>query len=431
MWLLEFIEDKIDFRQYGGFKGNSITHYIIEFINFILSKQDNSDQTAILACMVDFSKAFNRQNHNVLITKLCDMGVPGWLLKIVMAFLTDRRMLVRFKGKKSSIKDLPGGGPQGTLLGLQPFIVLINDAGFEGQKNNTGETITSRKKLKLVNQIHLKYVDDMTFAEAINLPEKLISVPGRPQPDTFHARTGHALPEERSNVFHQLVKTVEYAKKNEMEINYKKTKLMVFNPCTSVDFMPEFMLGGHDLEVVEEMRILGIIIRSDMKWYSNTDSIVTRANKKLWMLRRLKYLGAEDDDLVDIYEKQIRSLLELAVPAWQGSITQGEKMDIERVQKCALYIILGSRYESYKNALKTLTLENLDERRNKLCLKFSKKAEKHDKHSKWFKMNGNPVNTRQMKYKYWEVQYSHTRFKNSPISFLTKVLNEHYSKSKK
>ena len=85
MWLLEYIEDKIDFRQYGGSKGNSITHYLIQFINFILSKQDSTDQVAILACLVDFSKAFNRPNHNILITKLRDMGVPGWLLRIVMA----------------------------------------------------------------------------------------------------------------------------------------------------------------------------------------------------------------------------------------------------------------------------------------------------------------------------------------------------------
>jgi hypothetical protein len=51
MWLLDYIQDKIDFRQYGGLKGNPITHYIIEFINFILSCQDSTDQTAILACM--------------------------------------------------------------------------------------------------------------------------------------------------------------------------------------------------------------------------------------------------------------------------------------------------------------------------------------------------------------------------------------------
>ena len=97
------------FSQNGGLKGNSITHYLIEFIYFILSCQGNTDQTDILAVMVDFSKAFNRQNHNLLITKLSDMGVPAWLLRIVIAFLTDRKMLVQYKGKLSGIKSLTGG----------------------------------------------------------------------------------------------------------------------------------------------------------------------------------------------------------------------------------------------------------------------------------------------------------------------------------
>ena len=86
---------------------------------------------------------------------------------------------------------------------------------------------------------------------------------------------------------------------------------MIFNPCTSVDFMPELCLDDNELEVVDEVRLLGLIIRSDLKWVSNTDNMVTKANKKLWILRRLKYLGAEVSDLVDIYMKQIRSWLHL------------------------------------------------------------------------------------------------------------------------
>ena len=33
-WLLDIIGDKLDIRQYGGIKGNSITHYLIELMNF-------------------------------------------------------------------------------------------------------------------------------------------------------------------------------------------------------------------------------------------------------------------------------------------------------------------------------------------------------------------------------------------------------------
>jgi hypothetical protein len=156
--------------------------------------------------------------------------------------------------------------------------------------------------------------------------------------------------------------TVEYANNIEIKINHKKTKLMVFNPCTSVDFMPEFTLDNQELEVVGEMRLLGLILRADMKWTSNTDNMVKRANKRLWILRRLKNLGAEDEDLVDIYTKQIRSVLLLAVPAWHGGITQAEKFDIERIQKCASRIILEDSYTSYKDALKLLDLESLESR---------------------------------------------------------------------
>ena len=422
---MDYIGEKIDFRQYGGTKGNSITHYLIEFINFILLNQDSIDQTAILACMVDFSKAFNRQNHNLLVTKLSDMGVPAWLLKVVMAFLSGRTMIVRYKGKKSSAKNLPGGGPQGTLLGLLLFLVLINDAGFDGQLNNAGDLLTSKRNMKEVNKIHLKYVDDLTLAETINLAEKLVYVPDseRPMPDRYHARTGHVLPAGSSEVFKQLQKTEEYATNNQMQINYKKTKLMVFNPCWSVDFMPELELGRDQLEVCDEMRLLGVIIQSDLKWTSNTEHIVKRASSKLWVIRRLKGLGAQQEELVDMYIKQCRSNLELAVPAWQGALTMVEKQDIERIQKVAFHVILGDQYESYKNALKLTNLETLEARRIKLCTKFAKKAERNEKHMSWFKPKPK-MPTRQHDDKYWKTIARTTRLKQSPISFLTNLLND-------
>ena len=281
--------------------------------------------------------------------------------------------------------------------------------------------------MKNANLIHLKYVDDLSIAEAINLPEKLVLAPGRQQPEAFHARSGHVTPAASSDVFKQLRRIQDYARDNEIAINQKKTKFMVFNPCTSIDFIPEFTLDGHDLEVVEEMRLLGLILRSDLTWHANTDNMVTKANKRLWMLRRLHALGADTDDMVDIYSTQIRSVLELAVPAWHGSISQGERLEIERVQKSAFYIILGDSYLSYRNAQKTLGLDSLESRRSQLCLRFGKKAEKHEKHKQWFKFNDQTVNTRQQKMKYCDVKARLSRFKKSPISFLTNMLNEHYA----
>ena len=425
MWLLEIIGEKIDFRQYGGIKGNSISHYLIEFINFILYNQDNKDPTAVLACMIDFSKAFNRQDHNVLITKLSDLGVPSWLLKLVIAFLEERSMVVRYKGEMSEPKPLPGGGPQGALLGLLLFLVLINDVGFDDQLNNVGDVITCKRRIKEYNQIHLKYVDDLTVAEAVDMKSQLKSVPieERPQPDSFHDRTGHCLKPEDSKVYNQLLKTENYAKENGMKVNHKKTKMMLFNPGSSRDFMPKFSLNKIDIDLVEEFKLLGVVIRSDLSWSSNTDNIVVRSNSKLWILRRLKNLGANRDDLKDIYFKQIRSILEFAVPVWHSSLTDIDRLRIERIQKSALRIILGERYQSYTHAMKTLSIEPLFNRRQKICKTFTRKCFKNSKFNKWFKTNTKTTITRFEQPRLCKVHCRLSRFEKSPISYMTELLN--------
>ena len=63
---------------------------------------------------------------------------------------------------------------------------------------------------------------------------------------------------------------------------------------------------------------------------------------------------------MDVYTKQIRCILELAAPAWQGGLSQAEKFDLERIQKTACHIILGQKYESYSNALQLLELDTLE-----------------------------------------------------------------------
>ena len=113
---------------------------------------------AVLAVTVDFAKAFNRQNHNILIELLSELGVPGWLLQIVIGFLENREMEVHFKGENSERKSLPGGGPQGTILGMFLFLILINAAGLKEKIKDTGRIITQPlKNRKPMDKIHLVY----------------------------------------------------------------------------------------------------------------------------------------------------------------------------------------------------------------------------------------------------------------------------------
>ena len=71
--------------------------------------------------------------------------------------------------------------------------------------------------------------------------------------------------------------------------------------------------------------------------------------------------------------KEVRSILEMAVPVWHPGLTQREKSEIESVQKLALKIILGHSYQSYRQAREFFCLDTLEQRRSELCLKFAKK----------------------------------------------------------
>ena len=75
--------------------------------------------------------------------------------------------------------------------------------------------------------------------------------------------------------------------------------------------MPKIEIeAGSILEVVEEFKLLGV---SNLKWHSNTNYMCQKGYARLWMLRRLKGLGASTEEMLDVYEKQIRCVLELAV----------------------------------------------------------------------------------------------------------------------
>ena len=91
-----------------------------------------------------------------------------------------------------------------------------------------------------------------------------------------------------------------------MKINKKKTKVMLFNPPRrSIDFFPEISLKNRILDVVPYLRLVSVTLTDNLTWVKNTDNIVSRAYAKIWMLRRLKALGASQRSLLEIYTKLI------------------------------------------------------------------------------------------------------------------------------
>ena len=91
---------------------------------------------------------------------------------------------------------------------------------------------------------------------------------------------------------------------------------MVVNQQTAMLGRLNVVYTGESLEVVEEHKILGHIIRSDLKTISNTENICKRVFKRMWIIRRLKALGASQKELIEVLQQQIVSICEVGVPFW-------------------------------------------------------------------------------------------------------------------
>ena len=116
-----------------------------------------------------------------------------------------------------------------------------------------------------------------------------------------------------------------------MKINLPKTKFMVFQPSKTKDFLPQFEIEGTPIELMEQTKLLGVIIDSNLSWTSNTEFIVSRCNSKMWVVRQLKKLGASRSDLIDIFCKQFRNILEFAVLVLNSSLIGEDIAKFERI----------------------------------------------------------------------------------------------------
>jgi hypothetical protein len=125
--------------------------------------------------------------------------------------------------------------------------------------------------------------------------------------------------------------------------------------------------------------------------------------------------------MFDVYTKEIRSILEMAVPVWHSGLSNQQTADIESIQKVAMRIILQNKYTNYQLACETLTAQTLAERRIKLCTKFARKNLKSE--NSFFTTVGTNVETRHISDLVKEFKCNFGKYFKSSLPYLARLLN--------
>ena len=98
---------------------------IIEFLDYVYSSLDSKQST--IAVYLDFSKAFDTVNHNILMSKILHNSVRGVMQHWFESYLSNRKQYVSIKNCSSSISNITLCVLQGSVLGPVLFLLYVNE----------------------------------------------------------------------------------------------------------------------------------------------------------------------------------------------------------------------------------------------------------------------------------------------------------------
>ena len=127
--ITEFITNNSILNEYQfGFQKNKSTDWQYQQLSIININIDSFKNKEYAHCIfLDFAKAFDTINHEIILQKLEYYGIRGKSLKWFDSYLTDRQQYTEVNKVLSDVDYIKYGVPQGSVLGPFIFLLYIND----------------------------------------------------------------------------------------------------------------------------------------------------------------------------------------------------------------------------------------------------------------------------------------------------------------
>ena len=263
---------------------------------------------------LDFSKAFDRVRHDILLQKLSSCNVGGHCLHWIQSFLHQRMISVRVHGVVSQWEYIPCGVPQGSVLGPRLFLIYINDV------------------VKEIDSKMILFADDIKIWRCINSLDDCKAL------------------QNDLDVINQ------WSAVNYLPLNTDKSHVLSIRHTISFSYQ----LNGSVLTRNAHERDLGIIIQDNLGWSLNTMKANKTAFKHLGLLRRA--FGIFEPNIFSLlFSTYIRPHLEYAAQVCNPWLNRDKQL-LEQPLRRATKLVRGLYNVPYPMRLRRLGVYSMSYR---------------------------------------------------------------------
>ena len=332
--LVAHLEDNelLNDSQHGFRKKRSCLTQLISHVDSIFECLSSGDEVDVI--YLDYAKAFDKVDHNILIAKLERYGINGKMLIWIKEFLSNRMQTVVVEGKKSSFQLVISGVPQGTVLGPVLFILDIND---------------------LVEI--LQYSKGLSFADDTKLSRAIASI-----------LCTKLLQEDLYLVIQwSMLNNMQLHEKKFEVLNYtlNKSSLLMQLPFTS-EYKEYKTSRGSTLEPTNVVRDLGVYLSNDRSWTPHIEHVAQGGRKiASWVLSVFR--DRSPTLMLTLYKTMIRSKLEYCCPVW-NPVKISDIQALENIQRNFTRKINGCQGLNYWERLEKLKILSLQRRRERYSI---------------------------------------------------------------